>query len=206
MWCGNLGAVKALVEVLGGIQSAGNIRAERDGATPLHWAACGVKPQRFGCGGNLKLCRWLIEDCGLSIGERMNLVNAVTKDGNSILMWASWSGSLNIVRLLLEHKADPTLRNRNGCSIAHWAASGGDLDLCKFLANEIAVPFNVVNHAGNSPLLHAVAYGRQEVISWLLDMEGENGDDRRAVDLAKEFVEWSAGDPKRKDIFELFTT
>lgn len=211
---GNLGAVKVLVHVSVslkpcydtmdsiGVPSAVKIQSERDGATPLHWAACGVTPKVFGSGGHLEVCQWLVNTLP-SIGERMNAVNAVTKDGNSVLMWASWSGSLDIVRfLLLENKADASLTNRNGCSVAHWAASGGNLELCQLLAHEGNVDFvNVLNYSGNSPLSHAVFHGRKEVIQWLLTEK--KGQDKRALDLAKEFVEWSRGDPKRREILEM---
>lgn len=40
-------------------------------------------------------------------------------------MWAAWSQSLDIVKLLVRNRADTTKQNRNGCSVAHWAASGG---------------------------------------------------------------------------------
>lgn len=212
---GNLGAVKALAyksmwlqpgtDTIGsvGIPSAVvKVQSERDGATPLHWAACGVTPKVFGSGGHLELCHWLLNTFP-SIGERMNAVNAVTKDGNSVLMWASWSGSLDVVKfLLLENKADASLTNRNGCTVAHWAASGGNLELCQLLAYQGGVDFvNVVNHSGNSPLSHAVFHGRKEVIQWLLTERKEQ--DKRALDLAKEFVEWSKGDQKRQEILDM---
>lgn len=56
--------------------------------------------------------------------ERM-LVNSQTKDGNTVLMWAAWSRSLDIVKFLVRNRADATTTNRNGCSVAHWASSGG---------------------------------------------------------------------------------
>ena len=60
-------------------------RATKDGATPLHWAACGVAPQDFGCGGSAPLCSWLLDE-GAAL-------DAATDDGNTPLMWAAWSGS-----------------------------------------------------------------------------------------------------------------
>lgn len=212
---GNLGAVKALayksmwlqpgsdtIHSIGVLSAAVKVQSARDGATPLHWAACGVTPKVFGSGGHLEVCQWLLNTFP-SIGERMNAVNAVTKDGNSVLMWASWSGSLDVVKfLLLENKADASLTNRNGCTVAHWAASGGNLELCQLLAHQGGVDFvNVVNHSGNSPLSHAVFHGRKEVIQWLLTESKEQ--DKRALDLAKEFVEWSEGDPKRQEILDM---
>lgn len=196
---GNIGAVKALVSVLG--VDAIKMRAARDGATPLHWAACGVRSKHFGSGGSLELCRWIIEGNGLSIGEQINLVNAVTKDGNSILMWAAWSGSLDVIKLLMKYQPDVSVRNRNGCSVAHWAASGGKIDLCQYLSDQVGVSFDILNHAGNSPLSHAIAYGRADVVSWLLEKQQDTD---KAKALAREFSEWSKGDPSRMKIFDMF--
>jgi len=39
------------------------------------------------------------------------------KDGNSVVMWAAWAGSLPCVRLLVARGADVEQRNANGCSV-----------------------------------------------------------------------------------------
>jgi hypothetical protein len=64
---GNLKAMEVLVEKLEQDEEAfgGDIRdvlwstcascsITRDGATPLHWAACGVSTTHFGCGGKMR--------------------------------------------------------------------------------------------------------------------------------------------------------
>lgn len=121
-------------------------------------------------------------------------------------MWAAWSASLDIVKLLIENGADTSLRNNNGCTVAHWSASGGHLPTCKYLAEYAVVDFDIVNNGGNSPLSHAVAFGRAEVVSWLQQHIGHSGkgDDGRAALLAKDFVEWEGDDEKRKEIMEMF--
>merc|ERR1712151_516800 len=53
-----------------------NIKADRDGATPLHWAVVGVNSKLFGLGGNLEITKYLIEEEGANC-------HAMTKDGNS---------------------------------------------------------------------------------------------------------------------------
>lgn len=54
-----------------------------------------------------------------------SLLNSQTKDGNTVLMWAAWSRSLDIVKFLVRNRADATSVNQNGCTVAHWASSGG---------------------------------------------------------------------------------
>ena len=82
----------------------------------------------------------------------VSIINAVTGDGNSVLMWAAWSKSFDVVKLLLDSGADTQLRNKKGCTVPHWVASGGDLEICKYLAEEALVDVDVVNYNGNSPL------------------------------------------------------
>ena len=207
---GNLDALKELIHVLpGGMEEALGMTAYRDGASPLHWAAAGAHSNRFGCGGSVEVCRLFllhnrIEDDGANANRKV--VNMLTKDGNSVLMWAAWSGTLDVVKLLIRNRADSTIQNRNGCSVAHWATSGGNLDVCRYLNEVVGVDFTIQNFAGNTPLSHAVAYGRVEVVRWLRDEVMVDDKDGRAADLAWDFVGWTGGDhsENRKDVFDLF--
>eukprot|EP00957_Ditylum_brightwellii_P050731 3846761-Ditylum_brightwellii.AAC.1 len=151
-------------------------RIKRDGATTLHWAAAGAKSKEFGCGGHIEICRYLLDSIKDS-KSRKDLANAQTKDGNSVLMWAAWSGTLDVVKLLVRCRADATnVQNRNGCTVAHWASSGG-----------------------NTPLSHAVAYGRVDVVRWLKEELKVEDDDGRAGDLASDFLGWEGNmDQRRK--------
>jgi hypothetical protein len=160
---GNLGAVQ---ELLPHFQDGIFTEAERDGATPFHWAVAGAKAREFGCGGHPEVCRYFLEQLDRKGVRR--LVNKLTKDGNSILMWAAWSGTLEVVKLLIRNRADPTICNRNGCTVSHWAASGGNLQVCQYLAQTVGVDFTEPNYGGNTPLTHAVAFGRADVVEWLL--------------------------------------
>jgi len=172
-----------------------NIKVERDGATPLHWAVVGVTSKLFGLGGNLEITKYLIEEQGANC-------HAVTKDGNSIIMWASWAkNSLSIVQYLIQHhNVNLNNANRNGCTIAHWAASGGNVDVCKYLYHVGGVNFDVVNNAGNTPLCHAVAYGREDVVLWLKNVVGTSYE---AKELASKFVIWMDGDKSREQVLNL---
>lgn len=227
---GNISGVKALMPYFGGVDEAIQLRASRDGASILHWAATGAKQKDFGCGGHIDLVSWFIDiakslnssnnkssvnidttDFFIDEGDANNdvfasIINAVTDEGNSVLMWAAWSKSFDVVKLLLDSGADTQLRNKNGCTVAHWVASGGDLEICKYLAEYALVDFDVVNYNGNSPLSHAVAFGRSEVVAWLKnELLGKNGDDGRAALLAKDFVEWEGDEnEKRKEILKMF--
>jgi hypothetical protein len=176
---------------------------ERDGATPLHWAAAGANAREFGIGGHIDVCRYLLEQVNGS-DERRALVNQRTKDGNSALMWSSWAASLDIVKLMVRNRADPLESNRNGCTVAHWAASGGNLECCRYLHKTVGVDFSIPNHGGNTPLTHAVAFGRADVVTWLRHEVLTDEDNTMAASLAQDFVAWTDGDERRKEILSLF--
>lgn len=188
-----------------------NAVTERDGATPLHWAVAGVSSREFGVGGHVRVCENLLEQVRQTPEIRLSVkayVNCLTFDGNSALMWAAWSGTLDSVKLLIRNRADTKVRNRNGCTVAHWAASGGSLQVCQYLAKTAKVDFMVQNDNGNTPLSHAVAFGRTDVVQWLLSLssqEENNTDELLAYSLAQDFVEWTDGaDGKRKKVLQLF--
>jgi len=207
-WAAGSGQLDALKELIcarpGGIDEVVKITAQRDGATILHWAAAGAKAKEFGCGGHINVCQYLMKNCGGPSKEK-EMVNTLTKDGNSVLMWAAWSGSLDIVKLMIRHRADTSVSNRNGCTVAHWSASGGNLEICKYLYHTMDVDFNVPNNAGNTPLSHAVAYQRAEVVKWLREEICVEDINSVAQNLALDFVEWDETNNDRKKVLDLFS-
>lgn len=217
---GNLEAYKVLEKVVrplgseeeGDMNLSGHsVKAERDGALPIHWAVSGSNGKEFGTGGHFHIVQYILENAQRYGAKNMDdVINAKTKDGNSVLMWACWAaGSLDIVKLLLSFGASTDLRNRNGCSVAHWAASGGNLEICKYLHNVVGVEFvNVQNHAGNTPLSHAVAYKRVDVVRWLNnDLGAEKVEEVDTKALAESFVMWTDGtDHGRVEILDIFSS
>lgn len=127
-------------------------------------------------------------------------------------MWAAWSRSLDVVKLLIRNRADATnVANRNGCTVAHWAASGGSLEVCRYLAELVNVNFETENYAGNTPLDHAVAYLRVDVVRWLKEDLEVNDDNGKAMALALDFVNWadmglvsSTDESQRRQVYDLF--
>ena len=203
-------------------QHLANVLTERDHATLLHWAAAGAKARDFGCGGHVHVCEYLLAQwdhpaappaqppppsphmaCNVT---RRDYVNAQTLDGNSALHWAAWSGTLETVKLLVRYRANVHHANRNGCTVAHWAASGGNVDVCRYLHSICGVDFREPNHGGNTPLTHAVAFGRASVVEWLRNevLTDDLQNDPAALELAQDFVGWLPTDERRRQVMQLF--
>lgn len=84
---------------------------------------------------------------------------------------------------------------------------GGNLELCKYLEEVMDLDFTAGNHAGNTPLSHAIAYGRLDVAQWLReDLKVE--DDGRARALAESFYNFDSVSEadERKKAFDLFNS
>ncbi|KAL3791595.1 hypothetical protein HJC23_012185 [Cyclotella cryptica] len=188
---GNIKAMETLIEKLEQDEEAfgGDVRdvlwstcascsITRDGATPLHWAACGVSNTQFGCGGHADVCRFLLRKAD---EKKQSLANAMTSSGNSPLMWACWSGSLDVAKLLIAAGADPKVRNDNGISAAHWAASGGNVELCKYLHDDLGLEFlgvDAKDKEGKTPLDIAMSFGRADVVHWISSLTPELQSDK----------------------------
>lgn len=81
---------------------------ERDGWTPLHYAASGPAPQIVA----------LLLDRGAAIEAR-------SPNGTTPLMMAAGYGAIDSADLLLRRGADPKLRNANGLTAADFARRAG---------------------------------------------------------------------------------
>jgi len=199
-----------------GVHAALLWKASRDDATPFHWAAAGAGPKEFGIGGNIDVCNYLLELCKeYPIISQRKLIDCLTKDNNSILMWAAWSRSLDIVKLLVRNRADTSTPNRNGCTVAHWACSGGDLSICQYLHKMANVDFTVENYQGNTPLSHSVAYARYDIAKWLKEDLKVEDTGNNAQRLATDFISWAdeglgliseEEETKRRSVYSLFNS
>ena len=157
------------------------IRDPKEGATPFHWACCGINnsdnygdvneekssspsPYRIGSGGSFDLCEWMLDQVegtggggrGAIDGEEdevrqqqrqqriKDLISLPTWTSQSTpIMWASWSGSLDIVKLLVERWGgdddngfDNRIlfhKNSRNETALHWAASAGHLHVCQYI-------------------------------------------------------------------------
>ena len=119
------------------------------GRTPLHIAAekgdidvamflieTGADVNVTDAKGNTPLIFFIHKTADLKLIRRLlekgAAVNTQNRTGETALMYAAWRGHANIVRLLLENRADATLKNRqddtgiNACPITRTSGNCGD--------------------------------------------------------------------------------
>lgn len=100
---------------------------------------------------NLSRARWLIWNSG-----RRDIVNVPDRFGISPLHYAVSSGNLDGVRLLIDQKADPNIRNKDfPVTPMHVAALRGDIAIVEFLLSNGADPNGVEDGEVEHPFLLA---------------------------------------------------
>ena len=91
-------------------------------------------------------------------------VNTTDPQGNSLLMIAVRGNNLELVRFLLDNRANPQRRNRYGDTALMIAALQGHTEIVRLMVERKIDP----NHGGWNPLHYAAFEGRTEIISLLL--------------------------------------
>ena len=159
-----------------------NQKDRRGGATPLMHAAAlgnigtltllldkGADINARSANGATALM-WAVNDAVKVrlLVERGADVNAVSENGRSALLLAAMSDrSASVVRLLLSHKADPLVVDKDGTTVLMAAALGGDTDTVRQVLNTGA-NVNAANVIGNTALMTAVTIGNVDVVRQLL--------------------------------------
>lgn len=92
-------------------------QVNRPGWTPLHYAATGGHPD---------ITRWLLD-------EHHAFVDAQSANGTSALMMAARMKHLPVVQVLMDHGADPTLRNQAGLDVTAYLERVGELRAAEWM-------------------------------------------------------------------------
>ncbi len=87
-----------------------------------------------------------------------------SKYGRTPLHTAAYEGRFDVVKLLLEHGADPNTQDKDGRTPLHWAALRGLVDVVRLLLVHGADP-TVEDEDGKTPLDLARVKGFHEVVS-----------------------------------------
>lgn len=115
--------------------------------------------------GNLEAVRSLLESNDIDPD--------VEHQGVTALHYATGEHMTEIVKVLLDHKADPNHRQAAGATALHIAASTADgLPLAKLLV-EHGADVNAKDKKGRTPLIAAASTGQLDVVQLLLDKGAE---------------------------------
>lgn len=95
------------------------------------------------------------------------------KDNYTLLMWATFKGHIEIVKLLLEQRADVTLLNNDKECALQIAAFHNHIELVELLLQHythlcLRPKFAVTNESGKNALLQAAKVGRTKIVKLLL--------------------------------------
>lgn len=105
-------------------------------------------------------------------------VNATGSDGNRALDLSCLNGDAATTRVLLEHGANPNLRNKSGSTPLHDAALRGNRELIELLLQHGAEVNAVDSDSRSTPLDFAASIGRLDAVKALV----EHGADLSAKD------------------------
>ncbi|KAH8797776.1 ankyrin repeat-containing domain protein [Flagelloscypha sp. PMI_526] len=88
------------------------------------------------------------------------------------LHYAAKSGCTDIVKALVNAKADLNVASSEGQTPLHYAARSGSIDAMTILLNA-NVELNVANTEGWTPLHYAAHYGRIDLVSPLVEAKAD---------------------------------
>ncbi len=114
-------------------------------------------------------------------------VNARDYKGTPAIYWATYRGDVNLVRYLLQQKADPTVKSALALSDGSYygsllciSAGENRLDILRFLIEEIKLPVNAKEYNpeeklenGWTPLQWACTNSHEQVIAYLLEKKAD---------------------------------
>jgi len=99
-------------------------------------------------------------------------VNYKSKDGNTVLHWACYSGKVRVVKCLLEKGAKPNSLNNLGSTPLMVAVRYGNHDIVEALVQS-KVDVNILSHHGKNALTMAVCCNQYESCALLLSVRAK---------------------------------
>ncbi|KZS14880.1 Histone-lysine N-methyltransferase EHMT1 [Daphnia magna] len=96
--------------------------------------------------GNLEACHYI-----MTLGNGRSFINAQDDGGWTPLVWGCEHQRVDIVKYLLQCKADPNVRDAEQNVALHWAAYSGSVDIVALLLDQ-GCDVNAANVHGDTPL------------------------------------------------------
>ncbi len=103
--------------------------------------------------GNLSTIQALVQQPKLDPNTQFN-VNAQDDIGDTALMWAASHGELEIIKYLVENKADMNIRDNEGLTALMYAIQNDESKVASYLISKKA-DLNIKDNGGNNALMNA---------------------------------------------------
>ncbi|XP_041788430.1 ankyrin repeat domain-containing protein 27-like [Anopheles merus] len=123
--------------------------------------------------------------------QRVDL-NAVNGEGYTALHVAAMHGNVEMVRVLLDHKVNPTIRLKSGATALHLATRERRLRIVRLLLARCTAAADIVDlkdSRGDTPLHYAVEQNNLQLVQMLLEAKADrsirNLQGKRPIDIAK---------------------
>ncbi|AVP88191.1 Putative ankyrin repeat-containing protein [Candidatus Phycorickettsia trachydisci] len=131
--------------------------SDRDGWTALHWAAWSDNIEA------MQLITKAIDNGTIYID-----IDAIDNDRNTPLHLATYNGHKEVIKLLIEKKANPNVQNSQGSTPLHLSALWGYDEVVEILLDKEA-KLEIKDNKGNTPLNHAAYNGHIETVKILFN-------------------------------------
>lgn len=141
-----------IADYLLGLKDIAVKQASVEGWTCLHFAA----NQGF------------FQTCARLIEMYPEAINAVTSKGKTPLFCAAQTGKDDVMRLLIEHGADPAFKDIEEKTPLHYAAENGHTEAMRILMQSKNVDINATAFENLTPLHMAAMYNRVDALKLLL--------------------------------------
>lgn len=129
--------------------------------------------------GNLEIIEYLLQNIDINIKDR---------NGDTILIWASYNGYLELVKILLKKTINLNAKNKYGYTALIKASYKGNLEIVKSLL-EKGANLNIANNYNYTALIWAVIGGKIEIVKTLVEnganLSIKNKYGQTALDTAK---------------------
>uniref|UniRef100_A0A182P585 VPS9 domain-containing protein n=1 Tax=Anopheles epiroticus TaxID=199890 RepID=A0A182P585_9DIPT len=118
-------------------------------------------------------------------------LNAVNGEGYTALHVAAMHGNVEMVRVLLERKVNPTIRLKSGATALHLATRERRLRIVRMLLSRCTAAdiVDLKDSRGDTPLHYAVEQNNLQLVQMLLEVKADrsirNLQGKRPIDIAK---------------------
>ncbi len=120
--------------------------------------------------------------------ELTQFINYQDQQGNTALLYASFKGNYDIIKILLDNGADYKIRNNMGLSIMHMAAQGDKPSILIYFKDKYKFDILDRDYNGNTPLHWAVNSTAENsinfLISWMDDINQVDKKGQSALHIA----------------------